>query len=144
MSLFGGILMHVVEWNDTLSVGVAAIDDEHKRFVSYLNELYDAVQNNNPSEVLGQTLENLVAYAIGHFNHEELLFSQTDYPDADEHKKQHDELLGRVATLKGRYRQGTNPQLVLDVLEFLYDWLTDHLMTYDKKFGPYLNARGIR
>jgi hemerythrin len=34
--------------------------------------------------------------------------------------------------------------LTLEVMEFLKDWLNKHSMGSDKKYSPFLNARGVR
>jgi hypothetical protein len=38
---------------------------------------------------------------------------------------------------------GDNPTAI-EVMEFLKDWLGKHILGSDKKYGPFLNAQGVR
>ncbi len=136
--------MTLMEWNEKLSVGVAEIDAEHKKLLSMLNELYDGIQAKHSKEALGHVLDGLIDYTASHFKHEETLFAQTGYAAAAEHKKEHDELTTQVLEMKKRYHEGGSPALPLEVMNFLRKWLVIHIQGSDKKYGPYLNAKGIK
>ena len=136
--------MPLVEWNEKLSVGVSIIDDEHKKLVGMLNELYDAMQARHSEEALGEVLDGLVAYTTHHFNHEEALFAKTGYAAAAEHEKEHADLARHVLDVQKKYQEGDTGTLSAEVLNFLRKWLLTHIMASDKKFGLYLKANGIK
>ena len=136
--------MTLLEWNENLSVGVSTIDDEHKNLVGMLNELYDAMQAKHSEEALGGVLDGLVAYTVYHFKHEEALFAKTGYAAAAEHKKEHDDLTKHVLDVQKEYQEGATATLSTEVLNFLRKWLLTHILVSDKKFGPHLNAKGIK
>jgi hemerythrin-like metal-binding protein len=129
-------------WNDRLSVGVAVIDEDHKKLLGLTNELYDAIVDRRGKEVLGRILDDLVDYTTFHFAREEQLFSQIGYQFAAEHKKIHDELIRQVTEIQGRYRNGS-PALTLEVMDFLKSWLFDHILGSDAKYAPSFKAKGI-
>lgn len=136
-------VMPLMIWNDKLSVGVEVLDDDHKKLISLINELYDGALAGNGKEILANILERLVAYTRFHFHREEKLFAETGYLDAATHKAQHDELAqwavqAEIDFLHGRLRAPT-----LEVLNRLKDWLFDHINDSDKLYGPFLNAHGI-
>jgi hemerythrin len=136
--------MSLVEWNEKLSVGVSIIDDEHKKIVAMLNELYGAIQSKQTEEALGKVLDGLVAYTASHFNHEEALFAKTGYAGAAEHKKEHASLTEQVLAAQKRYQESATGTLPIEVLNFLRKWLLTHIHCTDKKYGPHLNANGIK
>ena len=136
--------MPLMMWNDKMSVGVAEIDAEHKTLVSMLNDLYDGVQSGHGKEALGKILDGLIAYTAGHFQHEERLFTQTAYPAAAAHKKEHDDLTKQVLDVQAKYKSGATGTLSLEVMNFLKNWLVTHIQGSDKKYGPHLNGKGIR
>jgi hemerythrin len=136
--------MPLVKWNEKLSVGVSIIDDEHKKLVEMLNELYDAMLSKKSEEALGKLLDGLVAYTAYHFEHEEALFAETGYAAAAEHKKEHDDLAKKALDVHKKYQEGTTATLSTEVLNFLRKWLLTHIVGSDKKFGPHLNANGIK
>ena len=136
--------MALMNWTDKLSVGVAVIDDDHKKLVGMVNELYDAMQAGRGRDLLGHILDGLVQYTRFHFAREEKFFAQTGYPDAVAHKQEHDELTRQVLGVQQKYLSGTTTTLSLDVLHFLKDWLIKHIQGSDRKYRPHLNAKGIR
>lgn len=135
--------MPLMTWNDKMSVGVSMLDTDHKKLVEMLNELYDAVQNGKGKDSLGNILDGLIDYTKIHFAHEEKLFAQTNYPESAVHKKEHDDLTSQVVQVQKKYKSGATGTLSLEVLNFLKNWLVNHIGGEDKKYGPYLNSKGI-
>jgi hemerythrin len=135
--------MPFMVWNDRISVGVEAVDHDHKKLVGIINELYDAIVERRSKEILGRLLDELLEYTKYHFAREEELFRATGYPDAVEHTKQHSDFASQVAGIRERYESGS-VGLTLEVMNSLKDWLFDHILGSDAKFEPYMNVRGIR
>ena len=134
--------MPFMAWNDRLSVGIKVIDDDHKRLLGLANELYDAIGANRGREVLGPILDGLVNYTRVHFAREEKFFAQTNYPEAATHKQKHEELMRQVLSIQERWNGGSNT-LTLETMTFLKDWLFDHILDCDGKYGPHLRQSGI-
>lgn len=135
--------MPLMAWNNNLSVGIAVIDEDHKKLVAMVNELYDAVQGGHGKEALGKILDGLINYTVLHFAREEKFFLETGYPDAIAHKKEHADLTKQVLDVQTKYKSGATSTLSLEVMNFLKNWLVKHIQGSDKKYGPYLNAKGI-
>jgi hemerythrin len=136
--------MKLVEWNDKLSIGVSSVDEQHKKLVGILNELYEAVQARQGHEKLGTLFNELIDYTVYHFRHEEALFAKTGYPAASEHKKEHEELTRQVLEKKQKYEDGAASTLPIELLNFLRRWLLTHIAGSDKRSGPHLIAEGIK
>jgi len=126
-----------------MSVGVAVLDDDHKKLVGMLNQLHDGMAAGRSRATLGKVFDELVDYTKTHFAREEQFFAETGYPAAEAHKKQHDELTMRVMDLQTRYNNGALT-LSKEVMNFLKDWLAYHIKGHDQEYGPHLNAKGIR
>ena len=135
--------MALMTWNQNMSVGVKVLDDDHKRLVALINELHDALKTGHGKDALGKILDSLVSYTKSHFAHEEQFFARTNYPDSAAHKKQHDDLTKQVLEVQTKFKNGATGNLSLEVMMFLKDWLTNHIQGSDKKYGPYLNSKGI-
>lgn len=135
--------MPLMTWNEKMSVGVKVLDDDHKRLVALVNELHDALKTGHGKDALGKILDSLVTYTKSHFAREEQFFARTNYPDSAAHKKEHDDLTNQVLQVQAKFNSGASTGLSLQVMNFLRDWLTNHIQGSDKKYGPYLNSRGI-
>ncbi|HTZ47337.1 MAG TPA: bacteriohemerythrin [Verrucomicrobiae bacterium] len=132
-----------MSWNEKMAVGVRLLDTDHQKLVGLLNELYDAVMKGQGKETLGKVLDGLVDYTKIHFAHEEKFFAQTNYPAAAAHKKEHDALTRQVLEVQKKYQRGQTVALSLEVMNFLKNWLVNHIQASDQKYGPYLNSKGI-
>jgi hemerythrin-like metal-binding protein len=84
-----------------------------------------------------------VAYAGTHFRTEEKYFEQYEYPDRDNHKQAHVAFTQKVAAFKSEFDAGKR-MLSMEVMNFLSDWLQTHIKGVDKKYGPFLNAKGLK
>jgi hemerythrin len=135
--------MPLMTWTEKLSVGVAVLDEDHKKLVGMVNELYDAMQAGHGKEKLGAILSGLVQYTRMHFAREEKLFTQTGYADAVAHKQQHEALTKQVLDVQQKYAAGAVGTLSVDVMHFLRDWLVKHIQGSDQKYRPHLNAKGV-
>ncbi len=136
--------MPMMEWSDKLSVGVASIDVQHKKLVGMANELYDAMKAGKGKEVLDKTLDGLIAYTVSHFNYEEKLFAETAYAKTAPHKKEHADLTKQVLAIQEKMKKGVSFAQSMEVMEFLKNWLINHIMVSDKAYGPHLTAKGIK
>jgi hemerythrin-like metal-binding protein len=134
--------MAFFNWSESLSVGVKASDDDHKKLVDMLNRLHEGMKSRQGKEVVGKVLDELVRYTKFHFAREEEFFAKTGYP-ATEHKRQHADLVKQAEELQSRYKSGESA-LSIETLDFLKDWLVIHIQGSDKKYMDHLNAAGIR
>lgn len=129
-------------WKDTYSVKIGVIDVQHRGLVNYLNELHLAMVEGRGKETLGKILANLIKYTQNHFATEERLLQLHGYPDYTSHKAEHDHLTTKVLGFQTRF-QANEVGLTLDVMEFLKDWLSHHILGSDQKYSPFLNAQGV-
>jgi len=136
--------MPLMEWNDRLSVGISQFDNEHKKLVSMINELFDAVQSGRGKESLGHILDGLIDYTKTHFANEEHYMEKFSYPDLKAHRTEHETLTKQVVDIQRKYHQGATAMLSMEVMTFLKNWLIKHIQGTDKKYGPFLATKGLR
>lgn len=134
--------MPLINWSENLSVNIKEIDDQHKRLVTMLNELHDAMKAGRGNDSLRKIFDGLLQYVGTHFATEEKYMSMHSYPGYTAHKGEHAKLTEKVLDLKKRFEQGA-PVLTVEVMNFLKEWLQNHIIGTDKKYGPFLNNKGI-
>jgi len=130
--------MALIEWNDTMSVQVAAMDDEHLHLIRLLNELHAAVVAGRDRESLLKTFEGLAVYTVYHFAGEELLMREVGYPQFDHHVRQHQALLAEVQALKEKFEISGLEGVSSEVIEFLRRWLLTHICINDRLYGRFI------
>ncbi len=135
--------MALIQWKDDYSVNIAEIDKQHKALIDLINRLHAAILSGKANEALGEILTDLVYYTVYHFETEEKFFDEFDYPESESHKQKHKDLVQQVAAVQKNHNDGEKV-LTMDVMNFLRDWLQEHILGTDKKFGPYLNSKGVK
>lgn len=136
--------MPLMTWTEEMSVGVQSLDNDHKRLIELLNELHEGIESGQTNQALESVIDGLVRYTRFHFAREEKFFADAGFPDSAAHKAEHDMLSRRALNLQARFENGQSQELSLQAMEFLKSWLTDHIMGSDQKYGPFLNAKGIK
>ncbi len=133
--------MPLMTWDDSLSVNIKRIDEQHKRLVNQINLLHEAMSSGKTREVLGPILEELVNYAVYHFGTEEELMVKYNFPGYEEHLKEHMDFKEKAGDLLSRYKTSTII-ISIEILNFLRDWVTNHVTGTDKKYQEFLNTNG--
>lgn len=121
-------------------LGEPEIDHQHLELVRILNELNDAVRNNDAPEEVAKLFDTMVSYAELHFAVEEQLMEKYAYPERGVHKNEHRRLIEEAHYLKENLAQGGE----LLVLQSLKDWLLAHTYHVDKPFVEYLQRHGVK
>jgi len=121
-------------WDDSLSVGIDVIDEQHRRIVDYINEL-DAAHLNKDRDKVTQVLMALVDYTISHFAFEENLMTESGYPLSEAHKKVHESFTAHINNYKEQHENGQD--ITRQLMSELQIWLTNHIKKEDKHYAPY-------
>ena len=129
--------MKNIRWDDSLSVGVEEIDEDHRRLVDLFNLLSEAVGAEESAEYIDALLVELISCTEWHFHHEERLMIRYGYDGMEDHKDEHIDLIDNVRDLQRRFYE-SRQTLTTDNIEFLADWLTGHIVGVDMRMGYFL------
>jgi hemerythrin len=134
--------MAIIHWKEEYSINIPKIDEQHKKLVGYINQLYDAMLIGNGEEAVAEIIEGLIIYTVHHFRTEEQIMFSNGYSDYLVHKAQHEELEKQVLAFKEKLRD-QNPRIITELAGFLKNWLINHIAASDKILGRYLNEKGF-
>lgn len=129
--------MKNIIWDETLSVEVDEIDEDHRRLVDLFNILSQSVAEGDSTDYIEAVLEELISFTIWHFRHEERLMLMYKYTGIEDHKTEHHDLINHAKELQKKFHK-ENKQLTNDDIEYLETWLTEHILGHDMKLGFYL------
>ena len=135
--------MSLMRWSESLSVNIVEIDKQHQHLIGVVNDLHDAMGKGKGKEVLGKTFDGLIKYAEEHFLTEEKYFEQFGYPDTDSHKNEHTNFVIKLAEFKVRFDAGKE-NLTIELMNFLVNWLNNHLQTFDMQYRSFFNTQGLK
>ena len=134
--------MPLIQWNDQLSVGINSIDEQHKKLINMINALNNALAEGQANEVLAKIFDGLAVYTVKHFGYEEELFAQYGYTESQAHKNEHQALIKQVQSLRQKMIDG-DFMISVEVMVFLKEWLTHHILKTDKAYSRFLVAKGV-
>ncbi len=132
-----------IQWDSSLSVGIAEIDQQHQMMISMINELNNGIAQAKSREELGKTLDGLASYAANHFAAEETLFSKYDFPWAPTHKADHALFNLKATTYKNDLKAG-KIEAASEAVKFMSSWLKPHIQTKDKAYSYFFSMKGLK
>lgn len=123
-------------WDESCKTGIEEIDKDHKAMVKLINDLYEAMQDGSGGALLMPIFSALKRYTVTHFAKEEAFMVKCGAPAQEEHLKEHQMMITKLADLEQRHREG-EAAISLQTLTFLRDWLKNHICITDKKMADY-------
>ena len=133
----------ILIWDQSLAVGIAAIDDQHKKLVRMICDLHEAMRTGKGRDFVETILHELEEYAAEHFGYEEKLMEQHKYPGYLNHRKEHEKFVDKVIAFGNEFR-ANKVALTNEVMNFLKNWLVGHIKGTDQKYSSFFNERGVR
>ncbi len=116
-----------------LSVGIPAIDEEHRHILRLIQRL-KAAGTDRGGHVTNEVLQDLRDYTVKHFRHEESLLLSAGYPEVEIHIEEHRALTAKVNQLLAERGQ-MHPDNLMQLLD---TWIRHHIMEVDKHYVDFL------
>jgi len=124
--------MTYLEWKPEYSVGVAAIDEEHREMIELINTTYENLENNATAEDIEKFLGDIYAGIAAHFALEESVMQKAQYKEYHAHKEDHEDLLDQIHNIMDDFL--ANPEEAAELLQDkLTKWFSGHFATFDAR-----------
>jgi hemerythrin len=129
-----------IAWRDSLSVGIPEMDDEHRQFISRINELNQAIIECEDKTAVRHRMYRMLTQATEHFAHEEQLLEKFNYPQLAAHSAKHAELKVNFALVMREFEE-TDISFVWALKGLhLKQMLVEHLLTDDMQYRDFMRA----
>ena len=131
--------MSLITWKDEFSVGVAAVDLEHRELIELINGLDASMQRDTSHDHVVATLGEIYARIAMHFALEEKIMRVAHYEEIAAHKRDHERLLDSLLDIidrvddEGRYDRAA-------LSGKLEAWFSVHFRTHDARLHRRLGA----
>lgn len=123
-----------MEWYDSYAIGIEAIDKQHQELVLMVSRLQASLTTAKINQETGNAIKFLVDYTKKHFTDEEKLMQKIDFAELENHRKQHRKLIREITDILLGLKKGKSVD-VYELIDFLTDWLLNHIKYEDKKIG---------
>lgn len=137
-------------FTDRFKTGIDLIDDEHRtlfEIIKETNDLICAEHLHDKYDRIMELLGKLKDYTEFHFRDEEALMERIGYPGLEAQKHAHAAFVERLVDIDlNTLDEIDNDQqsYLLDLINFLIGWLTNHILVSDKKIGEYVYNSGVK
>jgi len=133
-----------MEWTDKLATGISTIDSQHKELFKRINNLVTAIKEHRCKTEIDGTIKFLDDYARVHFSEEEKHMRDSNYGGLEEQREDHKKYLAALADLKEQASLtrvlGGYYDLSATTNQVVVDWIVDHIMKLDMKYGEFLRS----
>jgi hemerythrin-like metal-binding protein len=129
-------------WEHSYSVGNFTLDTQHQKFISIINELYESYVDQTTAIKIKKIIGELIDYSDYHFKTEEELFCRYNYPEKEKHLVKHAEFTLKISKFRDDLLTG-NTNLSLQLMNFLRDWLLNHIKVEDQEYTGFLKSKEL-
>jgi len=127
----------IFKWKDRLNTGIEVIDNQHKRLFEIGTELYnltsldDGIDHYDEIVVVINKLKDYTKY---HFDYEEQRLEKLNYSGLHDHKIEHQRFIDKLNEIEAKDIDINQKQIILDIIEFIINWISEHIVGTDFKY----------
>ena len=131
--------MPLVQWKDEYSVGIDAVDYEHKQLIELINRLGEELVAENSKSTVPAFFGDLLRGISAHFALEEKFMREHRYGHLAPHKADHERLLDDLRDIMDvfEHTEKIDPGKLTAQLD---TWFTRHFRTHDAELHRALGA----
>jgi hemerythrin-like metal-binding protein len=129
--------MGLIEWDNSYSVGNTTIDEQHKKLIKLINEFNESTNSQAENKSISKLLAGLKQYIVFHFKTEELYLRLCNYPDYEQHKKEHERFIKKVENIEHKFASGTSTEMD-EITNYFTNWITHHIKDSDVRYSSYI------
>lgn len=128
-----------LNWDNSLSTGINNIDDQHKELFKSINKLVYIMKEEKVVAEVIEYLDSVEKCIIKHFNEEEAIMKQRNYPKFNIQHNEHEEFKNEIKMLRNVFETtGVSALFAITVQQKMAKWSRKHIMNLDKDLGEFL------
>jgi hemerythrin len=136
--------MKYIDWKAEYDLGIEDIDFQHHYFLNLINRLADELKMTTSQSRRTALIAELNAYARFHFVSEENIMAKAGYPQLEEHRKHHIDLISQLNSNEARLQLEKSDQRAEDIIEFLKTWFINHTTGEDRLFADFYHRQNAQ
>ncbi|RLD81011.1 MAG: hypothetical protein DRJ10_06710, partial [Bacteroidetes bacterium] len=132
----------LLSWNESFSIDLNIIDQQHKKWIDFINILYRSFKNEAPTEEINENISKLLDYTDYHFGFEEKYLEDFNCPKQDEHKELHEKFINTIKMYQYQLADGKH-NAVYKLIIFLNSWVLRHIQVDDRAYVDCFKLNGL-
>ena len=125
----------MIKWEESYSVGVESIDEQHQQLFEIANRIYDLLQNEliaDKYDKIIEIIDELKNYTIYHFKSEEDYMKSIGYKRFFSQQVTHNDFVAKMESIDIEQIDNGQNKYLLGILDFVSEWLIEHIIKEDK------------
>ena len=125
------------EMKEEYYLGVDAMDAEHIKLFEIAEKAFVLLNDQfiiDKFDYIVKIMEELRDYTVVHFSDEEAYMESIQYKKIFSHKIEHQEFIEKINQIDWDEVEKDQEKAILEILEFLNNWLVNHILYTDKLY----------
>ncbi len=142
----------MLQWDKSFETNIESVDSQHQYLIELINDLNKEViaqmEYDNYDRIM-EILTELKNYTISHFKQEEQLMKDIMSKLSDEglaqfwlyfknHRAEHVAFINKIEQIFNKDIDDNQAEISLDLINFLVDWLKNHILKIDLQLCKYV------
>jgi hemerythrin len=126
------------QMKEEYKIGVEQIDEQHKKLFELADKAYVLLKDEfaiDKYDKIVEIIQELKDYTVFHFKSEEEYMESINYKRMFTQKVEHDQFIKKLETIDLRNIDENQDESLVEMLNFLNNWLTEHILRNDKLIG---------
>jgi hemerythrin len=132
------MVMALLQWKDHYSVGIDAVDHEHKELIALINRLHDKLGAKENEDSISAFFGDLFRGISAHFALEERFMRERGYDQIAQHKADHERLLDEIRDIMDDFEE--HEVASAELTTRLDAWFSRHFETHDARLHKALGS----
>jgi hemerythrin len=133
-----------LEWNEGMSVAIPEIDEDHKRFISLIDDLNRSIAERMKATEIKKRLLLIIEDTERHFEQEEKFLREHLYPNAEGHARSHNHVLNSLKNIQDSFMPYGLEAEWLDAALIIKNILISHILTEDMQYANYFKSINLK
>lgn len=129
--------LELVKWSENIKTGLEWQDFQHKALLDNMYQLYEDITGQKRIEHLTEALNFLDQYVVDHFGMEEVYMNKLDYPQKEDHVRQHQHFIEMIEDLKG-ISSSKGFLKCASLINELNIWFIEHISEVDAELANFI------
>lgn len=129
---------YFAEWKEIYNTGIEHIDAQHKKLFQLSNILNDSMISGKSYDIIEEIFLELIDYTEKHFEEEEELMFNNQYPDISHHTNIHKYLKQQLNDFYEQFKTGKLLLAPIKIRDFLKTWILNHIIGTDTDYINYI------
>jgi hemerythrin len=125
----------MIEWKDEYAIGIKEIDEQHEKLFEIAGRMFALLRNDllmDKYDSIIEIIDELKDYTRYHFEAEEAYMEKIGYRKFLSQKVTHKDFLDKMDEIDLQRIDNGQNQYLMDILNFVLDWLVEHILKEDK------------